>query len=75
MIHVAAVCPEEDMHDLGTFVASMRTERRELVFRFEVASLLVGDLTQESIEQQAIRLLRGLTVLREQDAPVSESQT
>ncbi|KAI9768379.1 MAG: hypothetical protein M1840_004988 [Geoglossum simile] len=69
VVHVAAICPKEDMHDLETFVASVRTERREFVFRLEMASLLVGVLTQESIERQAIRLLRGLTALREQDAP------
>lgn len=73
MVHVTAICPEDDLHDLGTFLSDdIRTERREIVFRFEMASLLVGDLTPESTEQQAMRLLDGLAAVREQDTPVGE---
>ena len=65
VVHVPAICPESDLHSPGAFLPNeRRTERRELVFRLGMASLLVGDLTQTMVEQQAIRLLGELAGLR-----------
>ncbi|KAL7790946.1 ankyrin repeat-containing domain protein [Trichoderma ceciliae] len=61
VVHVAAICPNEDMHDLKDLITSIKTERREFVFRFEAASLLVGDLVYKSLEWQATRLLHSLS--------------
>lgn len=73
MVHVTAICAEGELHGLGAFFPDdMKTERREIVYRIEMANLLVGDLVEASVEQHAIRLLGGLVAVREHQTPVSE---
>lgn len=52
---------------------SIESERRELVFKADIASLLASDLTIESIGRQALQLLRGLTFFRRQDEKVENA--
>ena len=52
--------------------STSKTETTELVFRVDMSSLLVGDLTDESAEQQAVQLLLGL-LSRQAAAQVSAS--
>jgi hypothetical protein len=75
LVHVAAICPQESMHppnELFGFSTS-KTETTELVFRVGMSSLLVGNLTEESAEQQAVQLLLGL-VSRQSAVQVSASK-
>lgn len=72
MVHVMALCPEEDMLQLPSLLSSkVETERREIVFRIDMARLLVGELTQKSIEQQATHLLDGLVSMADKESGVS----
>jgi hypothetical protein len=75
VVHVAAICPQENMHspnELFGFSTS-KTETTELVFRVEMSSLLAGDLTEELAKQQAVQLLLGL-VSRQAAVQVSASK-
>ncbi|QYS96681.1 hypothetical protein H0G86_003921 [Trichoderma simmonsii] len=67
VVHVASICQENDMHALEDLIPSVTTERREFIFQFEAASLLVGNLTQQSLEQHAVHLLSDLTALQTPD--------
>jgi hypothetical protein len=60
------------MHDLKTLVGSLRTGKRELVLQCDMATLLAGDLTQDSIEQLSTNLLHELVALREHLSVVSD---
>ncbi|RSL51286.1 hypothetical protein CEP54_011475, partial [Fusarium duplospermum] len=61
IVHVTVNCVDDDMdlnvHDLQP---PDTTDRRELIYRVRMATLLVGDLTDEAVRQQADQLLRGL---------------
>ncbi|KAJ4320186.1 hypothetical protein N0V84_005971 [Fusarium piperis] len=61
IVHVIVNSEDDDMdlilHDLQL---SNATDRRELIYRVEMAKLLVGNLTDEAVRQQADQLLRGL---------------
>jgi hypothetical protein len=64
---VVAVRPEERL-GLDTFITdSVKSRKREFVFRCNIAGLLSGDLTHDSIERQALQLLRGLIYFRQHD--------
>jgi len=68
-----SLCPDDDMYDVERiFTHDLVATTRKIVHRIEMASFLLGDLTQESIEQQAIRLLCKLAAVREQNTRVSE---
>lgn len=70
VVHVMAIGSGEDWLSLDTLlpassaVSSMK--RREFVFKCNVASLLVGNVTSQCVEVAAQRLLRGLTSYEEQ---------
>lgn len=60
LVHVAAMCPQEDFHDASTLLPESKARRTVLMFRVELDDLLVGDLVEAFVEQQAIYLLQGL---------------
>lgn len=56
-----ALCPENKRHDIQHLLSeSIKSSTREFIFRLDVHKLLVGNLVQEYVEQQATRLLREL---------------
>ena len=71
MVHVASKCIEQQLIGFNDLIGYSRTERRELGYRFELSSLLMGGFTADAVEQQASRLLRGLVASRVDDGAVS----
>ncbi|OAG40479.1 hypothetical protein AYO21_05379 [Fonsecaea monophora] len=68
VVHVLGVDSEEKRLTMNTLLASsVECERREFIFKADVASLLVGDFATESIESQSLQLLRGLTCFQRHD--------
>ena len=60
------VSAEEERLSLNTLIAkSVESRRRELVFNSDIASLVTGDFTIDSIEYQALQLLRKVTIFQE----------
>lgn len=75
IVHVTAICPQTDLRTLDQLLGDPleRTLTTELVFQVEMAGLLAGDLTEDLAEQQAKKLLEGLS--SRQSAPqVSSAQ-
>ncbi|KAH6628318.1 ankyrin repeat-containing domain protein [Chaetomium tenue] len=64
VVHVTAICPQIKMRTLDQLLGDPpeRTWTTELVFRVEMAGLLAGDLTEDLAEQQAKKLLEGLSL-------------
>ncbi|RTE83620.1 hypothetical protein BHE90_001804 [Fusarium euwallaceae] len=61
IVHVTVNCVDDDMDwNVHDFQVSDTTDKREFIYRVNMAKLLVGDLTDESVRQQADQLLRGL---------------
>ncbi|KAI0888363.1 ankyrin repeat-containing domain protein [Annulohypoxylon maeteangense] len=70
VVHVAALSLVEDRHSLSELLdLANNTERREFVFQSGLSTFLVGDLTQESIQQEAMCLLRDLLATRQSNTP------
>lgn len=73
VVHVTALRPNKDLHGMSELLPEkLETERTELVFRFDMAGILGGDLAMEAVEEEATRLLHGLMIARRRDSPVSE---
>ena len=62
---------EEDRLSLDTLLSSVVvSKKRELIFKTNILGLFAGDFTANSIELQAMQLLRGLTHFRQHDEKV-----
>ncbi|KAL7800188.1 ankyrin repeat-containing domain protein [Trichoderma ceciliae] len=73
IIHVMAVGTQEKRLSLQTLLLqSVTTRRREFAFRYDIASLLVGDLAIRSIDNLALQLLRGLIFFQQHDEQKSK---
>ncbi len=71
VVHVASKCTEQQPLAFDDLIGYVRTEQREIEYRFELSSLLMGGFTPDAVEQHASRLLRGLVASRTDDAAVS----
>lgn len=66
-----AVGGDENRLSLETLLEeSITTERREFVFRVDIAKLLVGDFAFQAVEEVALQLLGGLNFFQQHDKEV-----
>ena len=59
-VHVAVVTPTEGLHRVSAILPDSKAKITELLFKLDLDDLLVGDLVEAAVEQQAIYLLQAL---------------
>lgn len=78
LVHVSSLRARVDFHTASALLPGANAHTTELMFSVELDDLLVGDLVESFVEQQAIYLVQGLAAriaARQAAGPADNAET